>query len=180
MHTHTYTQVRQEAAKYAFAHGDDARVGAHAVLAAYFVGRDAPKAWTTLPKVHPLHQICACAHAMLMRNPVFPSQPWYWDAVEASGEGGDQADGVGAGGSGVTGEAGAGKSSTGKERVYNVRKLQGLVRRRRNPAMRRQERHNMHQRPAERAAAYLRAAEALRVSVPDAILRRRAALQVCK
>ena len=128
MHTHTYTQVRQEAAKYAFAHGDDARVGAHAVLAAYFVGRDAPKAWTTLPKVHPLHQICACAHAMLMRNPVFPSQPWYWDAVEASGEGGDQADGVGAGGSGVTGEAGAGKSSTGKERVYNVRKLQGLVR----------------------------------------------------
>jgi WD40 repeat protein len=122
------TQVRQEAARYAFAHGDDARVGAHVVLAVYLVGRDASKAWTALPKVHPLHQMCSSAHAMLMRNPVFPFQPWYWDAVEADGLGGDGTDGHGAGRSGVDKETGAGASNTGKERVYNVRKLQGLVR----------------------------------------------------
>ena len=138
---HTYLQaseqVQEATAQYAFAESGsgDARSGAHAVLAAYWMGRDAPPTWTALPKEHALQKVCGAAHSMLMQNPLFPSQPWYWGAAPGHIKEGEGNDGVELGGSGERGsgqapwQAAETPASGGcKERVYNMRKLQQLVR----------------------------------------------------
>ena len=134
--------VRQQAARFAFGHSmsdttqgsrttathstpNRACVGAHAVLAAYWMGRHAPPDWCGLPASHPLHAVCTTAHSMLMRNPLFPSQPWFWDSPgsrEAGAEPVRSTDDEGM-------EAALNHAPHAPgDRVYNVRKMQQVAR----------------------------------------------------
>ena len=119
-------QVQHIVARFAFALDDNCRAGAHVVLAAYWMGRDAPKGWALLPHSHPRHKMCATAHGKLMENPLFPSQPWYWDGALPLHTEEESASGIAHGRKDASAR-GNGVAHAGRQRVYNVRKLQQLV-----------------------------------------------------
>ena len=72
---------------------DTALRAAHTLLAAYFAGRGATEGWCRTPRWSPgppvvggAEEKAAHTHRILMKDPLFPCQPWFWDApADASG-----------------------------------------------------------------------------------------------